>query len=226
MLRSAYISRLHSMDWGNHSDTSDLIATLLDCGTDWLVPAANEISVKINGAEYDVKMDDYMGEFRINLPEGGNVEISKGNFPAWGGVFSKSNDSIQTIEAFETDKLKITRTIEGEMKVGAKVTLKLSIKASQDLDYVVVRQPRCAAFEPQNQLPSTLWLGHLVAYREPCSSETNWYFNRITKGETIISETFYVTAQGTFALAPAEVQSQYAPEFKAHSTGREISISE
>lgn len=226
MLRSAYISRLHSMDWGNHSDTSDLIATLLDCGTDWLVPAANEISVKINGAEYDVKMDDYMGEFRINLPEGGNVEISKGNFPAWGGVFSKSNDSIQTIEAFETDKLKITRTIEGEMKVGAKVTLKLSIKASQDLDYVVVRQPRCAAFEPQNQLPSTHWLGHLVAYREPCSSETNWYFNRITKGETIISETFYVTAQGTFALAPAEVQSQYAPEFKAHSTGREISISE
>lgn len=226
MLRSAYISRLQSMDWGNHADASDLIATILDCGTPWLVPAANELSVKVNGEDYDCNTDNFMGEFRLNLPDGGKLEIHKGEYPAWGGVFSQSGDSIQGIDAFETDKLKITREIEGEMKVGAAITLKLTINAAQDLDYVIVRQPRCAAFEPKDQLPSTLWLGYLRAYREPCTSETNWYFNRLPKGEITITETFYITANGTFALAPAEIQSQYSPEFKAHSAGSEISISE
>lgn len=226
MIRNEYIARKHSMDWGEGLECSDLIAAILNCGTPWLIPAANELNVKVDGREVDPDAESVMGEFRLNLPEGGRVEISKGRFPAWGGVFSRSNDSITSVEAFASEELKITRTIEGEFKVGNKVKLILELDAAQAMDYVIVRQPRCAALEPVDQLPSTLWLGFLNAYREPCSTVTNWFFNRLAKGKTTISETFYVTAEGDFVLAPAEAQSQYSPEFQAHTEGQAISVKE
>lgn len=221
-IRSAYIARKHSMDWGDGIDASDLIAAILSTGSQWLVPAANELVIKADSEP--VHAEGIMGEFRINLPEGGKVEVAKGHYPAWGGIYSCSQDSINSVEAYGNDDLKITRTLRGEMKVGAKVTATLVIEAGQDLDYVVVKQPRCAAFEPVDQLPSRLWLGRLTAYREPCANVTNWFFNRILKGKVEITETFYITAEGTFALAPAEVQSQFAPEYQAHTQGCIIEI--
>jgi len=224
MIRSEYIARKQSTDWGQGLATSDLIAAILNSGSPWLIPAANELGVKVNGNTVDPAAESVMGEFRLDLPDGGKVEIAKGRFPAWGGIFSSAVDSISKVEAFASDKLKLTRTISGTMKVGEKVTVTLTLDAAQDLDYVIVRQPRCAAMEPVDQLPSTLWLGYLTAYREPCPTVTNWFFNRLAKGKTTISETFYITAEGDFTLAPAEAQSQYSPEFQAHTAGSPIAI--
>lgn len=225
IIRTAYIARKQSTDWGNGMAATDLIAAILNSGSPWLVPAANELSVRVDGVETDPHAESIMGEFRLDLPEGGTVEISKGNFPCWGGVFSASTDSIKAVEAFGSDKLTITRTMEGELAVGNKITLTLTLDAATDMDYVIVRQPRCAAFEPVDQLPSSIGIGfYHVGYREPCATVTNWFINRLPKGKTVISETFYVTATGRFALAPAEAQSQYAPEFQAHTAGAELTV--
>ena len=226
IIRSAYISRKQSMDWGSGIAASDLIAAILNSGAPWLIPAPNELSISVNGEQLNTDSNNIMGKYRLTLPNGGIVEINKGKYPAWGGIFTRSNDSIKAIHAFGTEELKIIRSIEGEMKIGSKITLTLTIDADRELDYVVVRQPRCAAFEPVDQLPFTLWLGYLTAYREPCATETNWFFNRIAKGQTVITESYYITAKGTFALAPAKIQSQYAPEFKANSEGKDITVSE
>lgn len=222
MIRSEYIARKQSMDWGDGPAVSNLVAAILNSGTTWLVPAANELTVKVDGRDVNPGAESVMGEFRLDLPDGGKVEITKGRFPAWGGVFSSAVDSITRVEAFASDKLKLTRTISGTMKVGEKVTLTLTLEAAQDMDYVIVTQPRCAALEPVDQLPSQLWLGYLTAYREPCATRTNWFFNRLAKGKTVITETFYVTASGQFVLAPAEAQSQYAPEFQSHTAGLQL----
>lgn len=219
MIRANYIARKQSTDWGNGLEVSDLVAAILNSGTTWLIPAANELSVKVNGHEVSPRAENFMGEFRLDLPQGGHVEISKGRYPAWGGVFSRSTDSITSVQAFGSEQVEITRTLSGRMDVGEKITLTLTINATQDLDYVIVTQPRCAGFEPVDQLPAPLWFGRAAAYREPCATQTNWFFNRLPKGRTVISETFYVTAPGTFTVAPAEIQSQYAPEFQAHTSG-------
>ncbi|MCM1310734.1 MAG: MG2 domain-containing protein [Bacteroides sp.] len=220
-IRNEYVSRKQSMDWGSGLEVSNLVASILNSGANWLVPAANELSVKVNGQDFEPRVEKFSGEFRLNLPEGGKVNIIKSKFPAWGGIFSASVDSIQKVEAFSSEQLKLTRQINGKMKVGEKVEIILTLDASQDLDYVLVKQPHCAGMEVVDQIPSTLWLGWLTAYREPTATCTNWYFNRLVKGKTTISETFYVTEQGEFILAPAEVQSQYAPEFQSHTAGNE-----
>ncbi len=224
MIRNNYISRKQSMDWGSGMEVSNLVAAILNSGAKWLTPAANQFAVKINGEPLNVAAEPISGEFRLNLPEGGKVEIAKGNFPAWGGIFSATVDSITKVKSFATEQLKLTRTIEGDMNIGEKITVKLTLEVSQDMDYVLVRQPHCAGMEVVNQMPSTLWFGWLNAYREPTATCTNWYFNRLAKGKTEISETFYVTADGDFVLAPAEVQSLYAPEFQSHTSGNTITI--
>lgn len=221
-IRNEYISRKQSMDWGSGMQVSNLVASILNSGADWLVPASNAISVSVDGVPVEPDCVSFSGEFRLDLSEGGNVRINKGNFPAWGGVFSSSVDSITRVEPFSSEKLKLTRSIKGRFAVGEKVTVTLTLEASQDMDYVIVRQPHCAGMEVVDQLPTTLWLGWLTAYCEPTASATNWFFNRLAKGKTEISQTFYVTAEGTFILAPAEAQSQYAPEFQSHTSGLEI----
>lgn len=227
IIRNYFIAQKQGTEWGSGPEVSNLVAAILTSGTDWLVPAENQLSIKVDGHDLQPQqIVSSLGEFRLDLQDGGDVVISKGRFPAWGGVFSHSVDSITDVEAYASPGLKISRTVEGDFKVGSRVTVKLTIDAAQPIDFVVVKQPRCAALEPVGQLPSTLWLYGLSAYREPCPTVTNWFFNRLAKGITEISETFYVTAEGSFLLAPAEVQSQQAPEFQAHSSGMSFIVSE
>lgn len=219
IIRNDYLRRKQSSDWGNSANVSALIAAILNSGQTWLIPAANSLNVKVNGEPVDIAANSYLGEFRLDLPQGGDVEITKGQFPVWGGVFSASTDSIASVEAFGSDGLKISRSISGTMAPGEKITVKLTLEASQRIDYVMVTQPLCAGFQTKDQLPSRIWSGNAVAYREPLASQVNYYFNNLPKGKTQLTETFYVTANGTFILAPARAQSQYAPEFQAHTAG-------
>lgn len=223
-IRTKYISIKQNTDWGSGVAASDLVAAILNSGKQPM--ADNTLNVSVNGVVIAPEGDNFLGEVRINLPEGGRVNVSKGEFPVWGGIFGTSTDAITEVEAFGSDDVKITRTIDGEMKVGNKVTLTLTIECAEDIDYVVVHQPRCAAFEPVETLPQRIGYGFISAYYEPCSTQTNWFIDRLYKGTTIIYETFYVTSKGTFLLAPAEVQSQYSPEKQAHSSGLEIKVSE
>ena len=69
-----------------------------------------------------------------------------------------------------------------------------------------------------------MWLPGSSVYRDPCATETNWFFSRLGKGKTVITEEFFVTSEGTFLFAPAEAQSQYAPEFHSRTSGNQLSL--
>lgn len=219
-IRQFFIERKQAMDWGDGLPTSHLIASILSSGSDWLVPAENEMLLRIDGVETKPEgAEAVMGSFRLELPSGGKVELDKGKFPAWGGVFTSLTDTISSVPAVESEKLQIARRIEGDFNVGSRVKVIIEINATQPLDYVVVKSPRPAGFSVVDQMPGRMWLPGSYAYREPCATETNWFFSRLVRGKTVLTEEFFVTSEGTFLMAPAEVQSQYAPEFHSHSAG-------
>lgn len=223
-IRNYFISQKQSTSWGSGPQVSNLIASIIRSGADWLIPAENQLKIVVDGVPVDAQSTSVLGEFRLNLPQGGEVSVVKGNYPAWGGVFSHSTDSIAEISAFESDKLKITQSISGEMKVGGKITVTIRIEALQPMDFVTVSMPKCTCLEPVQQLPNTMWAHGLPVYREPCSTQINWFFNRIAGGVTEIEETFYITSRGDFMMAPTNVQSMQAPEFQAHTRGQKIRI--
>jgi hypothetical protein len=223
-IRLHLMQRKQSMEWGDGLYASDVIAAILHAGaSSWLVPAQNELSLAVNGVEQHPAVDAALGRFRLDLPDGGELTMRKGRFPAWGGIFTFAPDSeAENVEEQGCDQLTIKREIIGEIRTGNRITLRLTLKASQPMDYVVVYSPRAATFEPVDQLPGTRWLFGLHVYREPRNTRTAWFFNRLAKGETTIDEDFYVTSDGEFLMLPAEAQSQYAPEFQAHSSGTKL----
>lgn len=224
-IRQFFIDRKQAMEWGDGLPTTFLIASILSSGTNWLIPAENEMTLTIDGVETRPEgVESVMGSFRLNLPEGGKIELRKGQFPAWGGVFTSLTDTITEIPAVESEKLKVTRRLEGDLTVGSRVKVIIEVTATQPLDYVVVKSPRSAALTVIDQLPGGYWLPGSYAYREPLATETNWFFSRLGRGTTVITEEFFVTSEGDFLFAPAEAQSQYAPEFHSHSAGQKDAI--
>jgi hypothetical protein len=223
-IRLHLMQRKQSMEWGDGLYASDVVAAILHAGaSSWLVPAENELSLTVNGVEQHPAVDAALGRFRLDLPDGGELTVRKGRFPAWGGIFTFAPDSeAENVAEQGCDQLTVKREIIGEVRPGNRITLRLTLKASQPMDYVVVYSPRAATFEPVDQLPGTRRLYGLYVYREPRNTRTAWYFNRLAKGETTIDEDFYVTSDGEFLMLPAEAQSQYAPEFQAHSSGTKL----
>lgn len=221
-IRQFFIERKQAMEWGDGLATTNLIASILSSGSNWLVPAENEMEIRVNGKEVNPGIETVMGSFRLDLPDGGSVELHKGQFPAWGGIFTCLTDTVTDIPAFESEKLSVSRRIEGELTVGSRIKVIIEINAVQPLDYVVVKSPHAAGMSVVDQLPGRMWLPGSSVYREPCATETNWFFSRLGKGKTIITEEFFVTSEGTFLFAPAEAQSQYSPEFHARTSGNQI----
>ena len=58
------------------------------------------------------------------------------------------------------------RLVSGDLKVGSKVTVTVVIESDRQMDYVVVKSPRPAAFEPVQQLSRPLWNFGLKTYIE------------------------------------------------------------
>lgn len=222
VIRLWLLSQKQTQDWGKGYYASNVVYSILSSGTDWLVPSANEISVKINGKDADVTPEDsYVGGFRLDVPDGGVVTVAKGRFPAWGGIWSRYESEADSVTSSTGKELRISREIEGELSVGSRVNVILTIDADRSMDYVTVVSPHCAGMQPVNQLPHNDGWRRTV-YTEPTSQRTTFFINRLPKGRTVIQEEYYVTGNGSFILAPAQVQSQYAPEFIATSSGIEV----
>ena len=61
-------------------------------------------------------------------------------------------------------------------------------------------------------------------YEEVRDSGTNFFFERLPVGEYPFKYRLRAATAGTFKVAPATVQSMYAPEFNAYSSGATMAI--
>ncbi len=61
-------------------------------------------------------------------------------------------------------------------------------------------------------------------YEEVRDSGTNFFFEQLPVGEYPFAYRLRAAIAGTFRVAPATVQSMYAPEFNAYSAGATMAI--
>jgi uncharacterized protein YfaS (alpha-2-macroglobulin family) len=61
-------------------------------------------------------------------------------------------------------------------------------------------------------------------YEEVRDSATNFFFERLPMGEYTFRYRLRANLAGDFRAGPATLQSMYAPEFTAYSSGSRISI--
>ncbi|HZN96033.1 MAG TPA: MG2 domain-containing protein [Myxococcales bacterium] len=114
---------------------------------------------------------------------------------------------------------------EGEqIHVGDQLEVQLSLRSKHAAEYVHLRDPRGAGFEPESATSGYRWQTGLGYYEEVRDSGGNFFFDWLPAGEYTFKTRVRATMSGTFRVGPATVQSMYAPEFNAYSAGHVLRV--
>jgi len=135
-----------------------------------------------------------------------------------GDLLSVSRSYFRRVDRKDTKAL--LPLAEGDvLHVGDEVEVHLSLRARHAAEYVHLRDPRAAGLEPVSQVSRYKWDLGISWYEEVRDSGSNFFFEALPAGEYTFKYRLRVSMAGTFRVGPATVQSMYAPEFAASSSG-------
>lgn len=101
---------------------------------------------------------------------------------------------------------------EGEvLRVGEKITAEYRCSSSENRSFVRLSVPRPAGLRPVNQRSGNYgwWLNVLP-------DRTEYWFDSYPEEKTVIREEFFVTQEGRFNSGIPEIESMYAPHYRAN----------
>jgi len=110
------------------------------------------------------------------------------------------------------------------IELGDQIEVQLVLRARSEAEYVHLRDPRGAGFEPDSVKSGYRWDLGIVWYEEIRDSGTNFFIEHLPVGEFTLRYRLRAATAGFFRTGPTVVQSMYAPEFSAYSSGSELEI--
>ncbi|MBD5248945.1 MAG: hypothetical protein HDS58_02510 [Barnesiella sp.] len=243
-IRQWLILEKSANNWGNSADATCIIYNILATGSQWTPLNPGSTVVKVNNHEFTPdKVDNITGYFRADITDavGSHAEVTvtrTGDTPAYGSVYSVSTRDMESIDAVGCDDLNIEKRFlvkqagaDGttwkeatSFNVGDVVKVSLTVKVKATMQYVVINDNRAACLEPVNQLPTPVWSENICFYRQTGDSSSDIFINYLPEGTYILEQEFTVTNPGTFTSGIATAQSQYAPQYTAHSAGFKLSV--
>ena len=247
-LRVWLLTQKQTNKWENSASTADAIYALLMRGSDWFAegkevtlrfgntPVSTEGGVAGTGFiqrrwnANEVTQD--MRQLTVNNPT---------NHLVWGGLFRqyfvpidevKSDESGCTIkrELFVetvTDKGKqLVPAEKRTLKVGDKLTVKITFTSQQDMSFVFVKDLRAAGFEPIEQISRYEYNDRMSYYQSNTDTDMEFFIEFLPKGTHQLEYSMFVTKEGNLNNGYALIQCQYAPEFSAYSDGMRVRVGE
>ena len=157
----------------------------------------------------------------------------QGRGTGWGAIYAQYFEEMDRIEQSTDKGLSVKRTYllnnhpltsKTVLRVGDKLTVRLTIKNNRDMDFVSIKDRRAACMEPADQLSGYAWNGQLRAYRVNRDASTEYFIDKLPKGTHILEYHVYVNRTGTYQTGTATIQSVYAPEFTSHTGGATIVV--
>lgn len=107
-----------------------------------------------------------------------------------------------------------------QLNVGDRITVRLTVIADRDYDFVQLSDHRAACLEPAQQL-SGYGYGY---YCQPKDNATNYFFARLSKGKHVVETTYYVDRCGIYQTGTCTVQCAYSPEFMARTKAVTLNV--
>ena len=161
--------------------------------------------------------------------EAGEIKMKRtGEGLGWGAVYAQyledmdkvmpdKGTGLQIERAFYRDGEKLSR--RAELHVGDKITVRLTVSADRDMDFVQVKDERAACMEPEQQLSGYRWGGGIGYYQVVRDASVSFFIDRMRKGTYQLEYTVYIDRAGTYQAGSATVQSAYAPEYSGYTAG-------
>ena len=245
-LRVWLLTQKQTNSWENSASTADAIYALLMRGSDWFAEG-KEVTLRFGNTPISTEggvagtgfiqrrwnaneVTQEMQQLTVNNPT---------NHLVWGGLFRqyfvpidevKSDESGFTIkrELFVetvTDKGKVLVPAEKRtLKVGDKLTVKITFTSQQDMSYVFVKDLRAAGFEPIEQISRYEYNDRMSYYQSNTDTDMEFFIERLPKGTHQLEYSMFVTKEGYLNNGYALIQCQYAPEFSAYSDGMKVKV--
>lgn len=98
----------------------------------------------------------------------------------------------------------------GNLKVGDKVKVRITVVADRDYDFVTVTDNRAACLEPTQQLSGYRY-GYYQEMKDKCAI---FHFNKMNKGTHTIETEYYVEREGEYNSGTVTAVCTYASEFR------------
>ncbi|MGL4584445.1 MAG: alpha-2-macroglobulin family protein [Flavobacterium sp.] len=234
--------------WSSTKATTKAIYAMLYTGKSW-IDAEKGLEVKVGGYPVDLTKDAQLGSGYIKqtwskaemTAKKGIVEITKTSpGVAYGAMYWQYFEDIDAVNSANTGikmakKLYIkSNTAKGQtlreitkdtpIKVGDLVTVRLEISVDRDMDYIHLKDMRASGFEPTNVLSGYRWKGEFGYYEETRDASTNFFINRLRKGNYVFEYELRANVGGNFSNGITTMQNMYAPEMSAHSEGARVEI--
>ena len=144
---------------------------------------------------------------------------------SWGALYAQFMQPVTDIED-ATSGIQVKRELLKDGKpvtslaVGDRITVRITLRADRDYDFVQVIDKRAACMEPVGQLSGYRW-GYYCA---PKDYTTNYYFDRLPKGTRVIETDYYVDRAGIYQQGTCTAQCAYAPEFTGRKKGERLEV--
>ncbi|MCR5394348.1 MAG: hypothetical protein K6E86_03035 [Bacteroidales bacterium] len=244
-IRQWLLLEKQTSDWGNSSLAADAVHALLRTGQDWVhdqPDSASTLRISINGRPLTYSPDNaLLGNMRIDLPDSvRHIEVTSAQYhPAWGAVIHQYEAPMEQVQRQSVSELSIRKELwaqdragqwyrlstsgKADLSIGQRVQVRLVVTCSKALEYLTLTDQRPACLEPVDQLSHYGW-EDCIYYQETKDSQTNFFIQRLPKGVHVLTYDCHVTNTGSFALGIATIQSQYAPQFVAHSDGGKVKL--
>ena len=166
-----------------------------------------------------------IGYVKTVLPSGSHeLTVEKtADGTSWGAIYAQFMQKTKNI-ADSGSGLTIKRELlmKEPLNVGDRVTVRITITAERDYNFVQVLDKRAACLEPVRQLSG--W--HNGSYCTPKDYSTNYYFDCLSKGTHVIENEYFVDRTGIYETGTCTVQCAYAPEFRATTKSETIQVKE
>lgn len=162
------------------------------------------------------------------------VVVSKsGTGIGWGAVYAQYLEEMDKVLPAKGNGVSVAREwwMDGKqisrktvLHAGDKMTVRLTVKADRDMDFIRVKDERAACMEPDTQLSGYRWSNGLGCYQVNRDASTEFFIDRMPKGTYTLEYTVYLDRSGIYQAGAATIQSVYAPEFSGHTGGQTLTV--
>lgn len=151
---------------------------------------------------------------------------------SWGAVYVRTKQQLDDVQASTTglrvrcDMVQRAAILDVDtpLRRADLVTLRYTITADRDYEYVCLSAERPACCEPVDAQSSYCWSGGLWFYRQVRDSRSDIFIERLPRGTYVIEERVYLERDGEYSTGITHLKCEFAPEFQGHSQNRHVVV--
>ncbi|MEM7187024.1 MAG: hypothetical protein AAF466_10225 [Bacteroidota bacterium] len=245
------LQQKRTSSWSSTKATADATYALLLGGSE-MISIDNSVDLMVGGAVVSEEKTKNVSKeagtgyvkFEWNkeeiTPDRSSVTVkNRGESVGFGGFYWQYFEDLDAVkvgtgdgglqlkkEVFLDDGADGLKLVTGNSKIelGDKITVRLTVTATSNMEFIHLKDLRASGLEPENVLSGYRSQNGAYYYESTRDVATHFFFDAMPKGTYVLEYTLRANNSGDFSGGLSNIESMYAPEFSGHTQGTRIKI--